>query len=330
MSLLRALLDQVAADDRIHAILTAPDQAQDRSFAALRSLAADHPALRLLPGFGAYPGRARNIGIAAAPEARFVVQIDAGCYIGPGWLDAMLAPLLADACDYVVGRIVPHRGAEELWGLRLDREALFAALTQSRFRQPGDVAGGAAVAYRRELWEQAGSFPEDLRCGEDRVFAARIAALEPPVRVHLEEGAEAAWELGPGVRTVLRRECRYLRRNVLSGDVSVPRAAAACLVWGGAALCAPAACLAPWLGLPFLFALAWLLVKTGRKVRLYRILARPDLRNLSPAGLALFFLLNGAVRASRLWGAAQGLVRRFLNSDNTDNTDNTKNKAHHG
>ena len=62
-------------------------------------------------------------------------------------------------------------------------------------------------------------------------------------------------------------------------------------------------------------------MKTGRKVRLYRILARPELRSLSPAGLALFFLLNGAVRASRMWGAAQGLIRRFLNSDNTDNTD---------
>ena len=304
LHLLQDLLAQMSDQDRIYAVLTGAQH----NYSSLAALAQANPGLHLCQGFGAFPGQARNIGIAAAQEAMFIVQIDAGCYIAPCWLENILEPLVNDTCDYVVGAIHPYRSATELWGVALDREALFAALTQQRLRRQGDMPGGAAIAYRRKLWEAAGGYPENLRCGEDKLFAERVAAQGP--RVLFLETAVAYWELGPEVSNILGREYRYSLHDALLPQISsaVRKKLGECIS----------------LILLFLFCLMWppgfllfgvpliyLIVNTAKKIDRYQAVAQTKWRRLPLHGYGLVFALNLAVLCSRLFGTARGFGQRL-------------------
>jgi len=78
----------------------------DGSSDATAALAAAHPVVTaVLPGAGAGPGAARNVGIAAS-RAPIVAFTDADCAPAPGWLAAGLAAL-ASGADVVQGRVEP-------------------------------------------------------------------------------------------------------------------------------------------------------------------------------------------------------------------------------
>ena len=305
LHLLHDLLAQISIQDSIYAVLTGTCE----NYSALTTLAKANPALHLCQGPGAFPGEARNIGIAAAHDATFIVQIDAGCFVAPNWLNNMLEPLISDTCDYVVGAIHPYRSATELWGVALDREALFAALTQQRMRRQGDMPGGAAIAYRRNLWEAAGGYPANLRCGEDKLFAERVATLGP--RVLFVETAVAYWELGPQAGNMLCREYRYSMHDALLPQVSmaVRIKLGECialtlmllfsLIWPS--------CL--WL---FVIPLAYLSANTAKKVRRYESIAQDKWRKLSATGCILVVILNFTVLYTRLLGTARGLAQRMV------------------
>ena len=305
LHLLHDLLAQMTDQDRIFAVLTGAQQ----HYSSLAALAQTSSGLHLCQGLGAFPGEARNIGIAAAQEALFIVQIDAGCYIAPDWLENMLGPLVSDVCDYVVGAIHPYRSATELWGVALDREALFAALTQQRLRKQGDMPGGAAIAYRRKLWEAAGGFPDNLRCGEDKLFAERVAALGP--RVLFVDTAVAYWELGPKVSNILGREYRYSLhdaqlpqvssavRKKLGECISLMLLFLLCVAWPPGFLL---------FGVP----LVYLIVNTTKKIDRYEAVAQEKWRRLTLRGYALVFALNFSVLCSRLLGTLRGFVQRLI------------------
>lgn len=305
LHLLQDLLAQVSDQDGIYAVLTGARE----HYSSLITLAHDNPALHLCQGVGAFPGEARNIGIAAAQDATFIVQIDAGCFIASDWLNSILEPLTSDTCDYVVGAIHPYRSATELWGVRLDREALFAALTQQRMRRQGDMPGGAAIAYRRKLWEAAGGYPENLRCGEDKFFAERVAALGP--RVLFVESAVAYWELGPQVSNIVGREYRYSMHDAL-----LPQITKAVRIKLGECLALFLMILFSLMWPPCLWLLviplAYLLVNTAKKVRRYEAIAQDKWQKLTPLGYALIFVLNFVVLCSRLLGTARGMAQRTV------------------
>ena len=78
----------------------------DGSSDATAAVAAAHPVVTVvLPGAGAGPGAARNVGIAMA-RAPVIAVTDADCAPAPGWLAAGLAALAAGA-DVVQGRVAP-------------------------------------------------------------------------------------------------------------------------------------------------------------------------------------------------------------------------------
>jgi len=78
----------------------------DGSSDTTAALAAAHPVVTaVLPGAGAGPGAARNLGVAAA-RAPVIAFTDADCAPAPGWLTAGLAALAAGG-DIVQGRVAP-------------------------------------------------------------------------------------------------------------------------------------------------------------------------------------------------------------------------------
>jgi len=136
------------------------------------------PALVVLEVGGATPGRGRNAGIEAA-SSDFVVTLDAGSRVGPGFVAA-----LADAAG---PRTVSVGVAEADARTAFDRAVGWFTLRAFKPRdRPGPVgaeflpAGRNGLCFSREAWQAAGGYPPELPWGEDKLFvrALREAGYE--------------------------------------------------------------------------------------------------------------------------------------------------------
>jgi GT2 family glycosyltransferase len=136
-----------------------------------------------LPPEGRGFAHVRNRAVAAA-KGSLLVFVDDDCEVERGWLDALLAPLLAD----------PAVGGAA--GAVLVRDCNAVGYAESILGFPGgglrylDAAGGRLVpttflstcncAYRRTAVEQAGGFsPLAALGGEDSLLAERVTAHWP-------------------------------------------------------------------------------------------------------------------------------------------------------
>lgn len=306
IDLIMQLLSQLNADDVIYIILTSKTDRVLR----LQAIAEDDSRIKVYTAAGAYPGRARNIGITRAAEAQFIVQIDAGCTVDAKWLDLILEPLVSNQADYTFGSIFPIDGPKDLWGQKLDREALFAALTQQRMRAAGDKVGGAAVAFKRHLWELSGGHPEDLRCGSDKLFAERVYSLSP--RLYFAEKAKAFWELGPGVGSMLRREFRYSYTDALLEIM--PKSTKLRLVEAMYLVVMSASLLRGWhtcFLIQFGLAAVFMLINSIKKKNRYEKVANDNFKEISLIGYVILNALNVGVRLFRILGSLKGVFHRF-------------------
>ncbi|NQT93633.1 MAG: glycosyltransferase, partial [Lentisphaerae bacterium] len=150
-----ALLEQVSPDDEI---VFVDAGSTDGSRELVRDLAREDSRIRLIEAPGAFPGHARNEGIART-QAEIIAQIDGANMPEPGWFPRIIEPILRGDADYVTGNVellpIPAHvlgrtlDLAEVYGFSLFRE------TRNRFPESGAekvVAGGASVAYRREIW----------------------------------------------------------------------------------------------------------------------------------------------------------------------------------
>ncbi len=146
-------------------------------------------------------GRAVNAGAADGTRPA-VVLVNNDVFVHDGFVDALLAPLIArDAVGSVAGLTLQPRddNAEVVDGLGIELDATLTAYNRLRHRAPGSHAGvlagpsGGAAAYRRAAWDQVGGFDDRLFAyGEDVDLALRLAlagwetAAAPDARgVHL-------------------------------------------------------------------------------------------------------------------------------------------------
>ncbi len=126
--------------------------------------------------------RGRNVAIAAA-SSDIVACADAGCTYHPDWLANLTAPVVAGDSQYSVGgsyidltnidltNIDPS--ASTIWdvasapffGVKLNPDAATKSCT------------ARSMAFRKELWQRVGGFPENVFLGEDTVFDFRCASL---------------------------------------------------------------------------------------------------------------------------------------------------------
>ncbi|HEX8219401.1 MAG TPA: glycosyltransferase [Chloroflexia bacterium] len=146
----------------------------------------DRLPVRLLALPGANISEGRN---AAIRNARYdiIAATDAGVRLEPGWLAALVGPLLeeGDAVDVVSGFFLPDpqtpfevaMGATVLPALEEIDPATFLPSSRS-------------VAFRKAAWEAVGGYPEWLDYSEDLVFDLRLKEsgyrfrFAPEARVH--------------------------------------------------------------------------------------------------------------------------------------------------
>jgi glycosyltransferase involved in cell wall biosynthesis len=122
--------------------------------------------------------RGRNLAIAAA-SCTVIACVDAGCAYRPDWLENLTAPIRAGDAQYAVGgscidpddRTIWDVAAAPFLGVRLSADAKTKSCT------------ARSMAFRKELWQRVGGFPEDLFFGEDTVFDQKARALAAPAFV---------------------------------------------------------------------------------------------------------------------------------------------------
>jgi hypothetical protein len=107
----------------------------------------------------------RNVAVAHS-RGDVIAFIDSGCVPSPGWLDALLEPVITGGESIVAGS---HRGAEQ--GAIRDRDAEFRH-GEAYLREAPTIN----LAVRREVFGAIGGFDEGFGYGSDVDFTWRAVA----------------------------------------------------------------------------------------------------------------------------------------------------------
>ena len=154
--------------------------------------------------------RGRNVGIAAS-SSDVVACADAGCTYPPNWLANLTAPIFADDSQYSVGGSFLDPTISTVWdvasapffGVKLNPDAA----TKSCTARP--------MAFRKDLWQRVGGFPEVVFLGEDTVFDSKVRKLVTPA---FPARAKARYQPRHTFRSALRQMVGYsLTDGVLGG-----------------------------------------------------------------------------------------------------------------
>lgn len=157
----------------------------DGSWEFLQEARGRHPELRPILdtscNLRSSPGpiaRGRNMGIAAA-GTEVVATADAGCSYGPEWLERLTAPLRSGEAEYVLGGSCLDPDRPTVWDYA---SAPFFGVTL-RQGERSKSCTARSMAFRKELWERAGRFPETVFLGEDSLFDRVARRLTTPAFV---------------------------------------------------------------------------------------------------------------------------------------------------
>ena len=113
--------------------------------------------------------RGRNVAIAAASSA-IVACVDAGCTYESKWLERLTASIRGGEAEYALGgscldpeqRTIWDIASAPFFGVKLNADAKTKSCT------------ARSMAFRKELWQRVGGFPEHLLLGEDTVFDLNV------------------------------------------------------------------------------------------------------------------------------------------------------------
>lgn len=119
--------------------------------------------------------RGRNVAIAAS-HSDIVACVDAGCSYAPDWLENLTAAIRLGKSRYALGGSCIDPAERSVWdiasapffGVKLSAEAKTKSCT------------ARSMAFRKDLWQRVGGFPEDLLFGEDTVFDLKARAITAP------------------------------------------------------------------------------------------------------------------------------------------------------
>jgi glycosyltransferase involved in cell wall biosynthesis len=159
-ALLDSMLAQTLAPDEI---VVNDCRSTDATAQIVASYAARHPQIRLVSGgYNISSGRNNAVREARGP---IIACTDAGLTLDPGWLAAITAPLRDGNADLVGGFFIP--APQSLFELTLGAVNYPEAheVDPTRF-----LPFGQSMAFRREVWQTVGGFPEWASHCEDLVF----------------------------------------------------------------------------------------------------------------------------------------------------------------
>ena len=262
----------------------------------LEGWAARDPRRRVLvvPGASISAGRNTAVQATSTGPADVVAVTDGGCRLEPDWLEHLARPFDDPATGMAMGFYRPDA--------RSTFEVLVSCLNLPDASEvdPGAFLPSArSVAYRREVFDAVGGYPEDLAIGEDMWFDLQV--VERGVRRVFVPEAVVHWRLRADGRAFLRQYYRYARGDGIAG-MHPRRHAARFGTYGllaGALLAGrPRLALLPAAGLAW-----WLRPALPR--------ARRRLGRRWPVAVAAVPALTVAMDAAKMAGYLAGTARRL-------------------
>ena len=182
---------------------------EDDTASLIRSFPQPVP-LELLVIPGANISAGRNAAIAAATHDVIAVT-DGGCVLDPFWLEKLIEPMEKNSdVALVAGFYAPLVGSWFQGLVACATLPLANEIKTDRF-----MPSARSIAYRREVWAQAGGYPEWLEIGEDMYFnhAWRQAGVE--YRVVPE--AVVYWRQRSVFKGVMKQYFRYAEGDGIAG-----------------------------------------------------------------------------------------------------------------
>ena len=154
--------------------------------------------------------RGRNVAVAAG-SSDVIAFTDAGCTHSLDWLANLTAPIFKGDSEYSVGGSYIDLATSTVWdvasapffGVKLNPEAATKSCT------------ARSMAFRKELWQRVGGFPETVFLGEDTVFDVKVREIVTPA---FPERAKASYQPRHTFRSALRQMVSYsVTDGVLGG-----------------------------------------------------------------------------------------------------------------
>jgi hypothetical protein len=145
--------------------------------------------------------RGRNVAIAAA-TSEVVACADAGCTYRPDWLANLTAAILSGKAEYAVGGSCIHPASPTVWDLA---SAPFFGVKLNP-NEPTKSCTARSMAFRKELWQRVGGFPETVLLGEDTLFDAKVRKTVTPA---FAERAKAFYRPHHTLKSALHQLASY-------------------------------------------------------------------------------------------------------------------------
>lgn len=151
---------------------------------------------------GANRAEGRNIAIREA-RGDIIASIDGGCIPYPDWLENLVSPLIEDpTIDVVSGFYEP-----------IVRTPLQEALAVLTVPSPQDISppdflpSSRSVAFRRQVWEKVGGYPEWMKSAEDTVFD--LLLKRAGARFFFRPEAKVRWHIRNSLSGIFRQFYEY-------------------------------------------------------------------------------------------------------------------------
>jgi len=164
--------------------------------------------LERFPGSNIAAGRNRAVRLASH---EVIAVTDGGCVLRPDWLERLTAPLEADSSlQLVAGVYLPRPEGFFQRACACVTLPRLGEIDERRF-----LPSARSIAYRRDVWEMAGGYPEWLDFGEDMFF--NHAWKKRGIRHAVARDAVVEWRLRPDAASLFRQYFRYAWGDGRSG-----------------------------------------------------------------------------------------------------------------
>lgn len=207
--LLDSMRDQTREPDEIVIVDGGSD---DGTFEILQEYEEEMDNLRAIQKPGCNIAEGRNIAIKNASND-YIVGTDGGCVLDHGWFEHMVAEFEAGA-EYVIGMFRPiyNNLFEKVQGM-----IVCSAHTIEELRKGNRGPSSRSVGFSRQVWEDAGGYPEDLYTGEDSKFNARVmsAGYEPSIA----GDAVVYWRMRPSWKSLFKQFYTYGEGDARGGNL---------------------------------------------------------------------------------------------------------------
>jgi len=153
--------------------------------------------------------RGRNIAIAAA-SSDVIACVDCGCTYDSQWLIQLTAPILNGRAEYAVGGSCIDPQDRTTWDIA---SAPFFGIKLSA-DEPTKSCTARSMAFRKQVWQEVGGFPEDVFLGEDTVFDLRARRVVTPA---FAERAKAHYRPKHTFQSAIRQIASYAETDGVLG-----------------------------------------------------------------------------------------------------------------